>query len=787
MAKKPQKPKRRSFKQTEFYEALSATFPAASKPQIIAPPRLKVAKPAPKIESKAIGLARSIARDLPAIMTDANYYTRKLVRTLISRRARVLYLVLAMTGIVASSIIAARFINKTYIKYANEINNPALLLANKNTGTTLLDRNGQVLYQVYGATTRDMVTINDVPKNLINATLAAEDPDFYKNPAISIRGTTRALYQDIVHHSASQGGSTLTQQLVKSTLLTPDRTLFRKAQEVALSMVLEHRYSKDKLMELYLNGVYYGQGSYGVGTAAQTYFNKDIKNLTLGESATLAGLPLGPSRFDPAVWPNVAKDRRNFVLDRMQNLGYITTEQANTAKQEPINASARQINIQAPGFAFYALDQLRAQYGDDAVERGGLTVYTTLDLNKQKLGESIVQSQIGRLSSRHVTDGALLSLDPKTGEILTMVGSSNYDDPNFGAINMTTSPRQPGSSIKPLVYLDAFTKGYTPATVVDDLPVTFPDGTGVYQPHDYDMKWRGKVTLRTALGNSLNVPAIHVLQHVGVPDGLSFMRNLGITTLNDAPSNYGLSLTLGSAEVKMVDMAGAYGVFASGGKSVTPTGISRVLDRTGHNITKPQAASKQLIDPRAVSMLTSILSDNNARQMEFGLSSPLHLSRPAAAKTGTTTDWKDNWTAGYTPDVVTVAWAGNADDSSMINVDGITGAAPIWHDYMEAILASTPIHDFVQPPGMSTVHLCPFDGGLATAFTPNSITETIPTEMIPKKPCAAPPPPPQPQPQPQPTLDQPTPPTPPVSPQPLPPTPPQCHGNKCIQPPFFGQ
>jgi 1A family penicillin-binding protein len=744
--------------ETKFFETMPAALPGllplipsdatTSKEHTSTPSQIHKLSDALTTQATVVGRS---ALDLLKHMAARSWHVSKVTtRALISKPARITYYSLFVIGAISATLMGISFVDNTHAKYASFINDPITLLNNKNTGTTILDRNGKVLYQVHGASTRVQASINDMPKSLINATLAAEDPKFYEQPAISWRGTARAIYKDILHREAIEGGSTLTQQLVKNTLLAPNRSFLRKAQEIVLATRVEKRYTKDEIMEMYLNGIYYGQGSYGVGAASKTYFKKDYKDLTLSESALLAGLPLGPSRFDPTADPSLAKQRRDYVLGRMQSLGLITQEQEDTAKQEPIIAYARQIGIQAPGFVFFVLDQLREQYGDDTLKYGGLTVYTTLDLDKQRIGENIVSSQIGRLVRRNVTNGALVSLNPKNGEILSMVGSANYNDPNFGAINMTTSLRQPGSSIKPLVYLSAFTKGYTPATVVDDLPVTYKDGTGVYQPNNYDMKWRGKITLREALGNSLNIPAIHVLEHIGIPEALSFMRKLGITTLSEDASRYGLSLTLGSAEVKMIDLAAAYGVFANQGKSVTPIAIKQVLNRTGKDITKkPTTEIKQLVDPRYVAMLTSILSDDNARKMEFGLNSPLRLSRPAAAKTGTTTDFRDNWTAGYTPDIVTVTWAGNANNSQMNNVDGITGAAPIWHEYMEAVLAGTPVINFETPPGMTSVRLCKRDGGLANPWDSNSVTETIPNELIPTKKCATqapPPPPPTPEP-----------------------------------------
>lgn len=731
--------------QNLFFETLTTNLPGLYPKTLTEKPISTIEGESPEwINQEALD---NLISDAKALGRDAWFMTKKIARAAVGKPARRIYYWLFVASVSATCMLGLSFIDNTYAKYAGFISDPKALLNNQNTGTTILDRNGKTLFQVYGASTRVQVETSDVPKSLINATLAAEDPKFYEQTAISIRGTARAIYKNILHRGAVEGGSTLTQQLIKNTLVAPEGNLLRKAQEVILANELENQYTKDEIMGMYLNGIYYGQGSYGVGAAAQIYFNTDVQHLSLSQSAMLAGLPLGPSRFDPTQDPNLAKARRNFVLDRMQSLGFISVAEEEAAKSEPLTAFPRQINIEAPSFVFYVLDQLRDQYGDDVIKTGGLTVYTTLDLTKQTLAEKTVSSQISRLTNRHVTNGALVSLDPKTGEVLAMVGSANYNDPNFGAINMTTALRQPGSSIKPLVYITAFNKGYTPATIVDDLPVTYRSATEVYQPNNYDMKWRGKITIREALGNSLNIPAIHVLEHAGIPDTLNTMHTLGITTMRKDPASYGLSMALGSGEVKMLDLAAAYGVFANRGKSVTPVAVQKVLDRNGKDMTKkPTATSRQLIDPRHVAMLTSVLSDDNARKLEFGLNSPLHLSRPAAAKTGTTTDFRDNWTAGYTPDVVTVTWAGNADNSPMSNVDGITGAAPIWHDYMEAVLAGTPVSPFEQPSGMTSVKLCKRDGGLANPWDANTVTELVPNELIPTKKCSSSPPPPPPPP-----------------------------------------
>ncbi len=707
MAKK----KRKKSKQLQFFEAL----PGAS--TLPMPGGIDVQP----WEDRAIQLGRDLAGYASATARDLGHFGRYLARKLSGRNARRSYLALIVLGATVVTGAALLIASSTYAIYSSDLTSPSALANKHKTGTTILDRNGKVLYEVYGASTRTDVKFGQVPQNLINATLAAEDANFFNHSGVDPRGIVRALYTDMMHRGTVEGGSTLTQQLVKNTLLTPERSVTRKVQEITLAIEMERRYTKQQIIEMYLNDIYYGQGSYGVGTAAQTYFKKDVKDLTLGESALLAGLPLGPSRFDPTVNLPAAIERRNYVLDRMASLGQITAEQATAAKAESIVASPHQITINAPWFDFYVLDQLRAKYGDDMVERGGITVTTTLDLDRQNLAQQLTRDQIDRLRYRHVTNAALVSTDPSTGEIISMVGSYDYNDPNYGTVNLTTSDRQPGSSIKPVCYLGAFTKGMNGASPLDDKPLSIPDGSGqVYKPTDYDGKFRGVVTVRRAIAGSLNVPAVNMLKQVGVGTCLDMAHNLGITTLNDT-SRYGLSLTLGAGEVKMIDMAEVYGTLANGGVKVPLTAIKKVADRDGNDITKPdpKPSTKPVVDPRLVYMMTNILSDNDAKTEIFGSVTPFKIApHQVAVKTGTTTDFRDNWTVGYTPDIVTVVWAGNNDNTPMGQVDGFTGAAPIWHDYMANFLKDHPVHNFTRPAGLVTAKVCSAtgDGGLANPW-----------------------------------------------------------------------
>jgi 1A family penicillin-binding protein len=686
----------------------------------------------------------------PPIASDLSSTTRSIARAFIGRRARAIYLVLLGVTTVSLAVVGAVTATQTVNAYAKAISSPAALLANKKTGVTILDRTGKVLFEGYGGQDTKVETLSDLPKTLTDATLAAEDPTFYSHAGVSLKAIARAAIVDATQGGAFEGGSTITQQLVKNALLNSNKDLQRKYEEVVLATELEHRYSKSEILDMYLNEIYYGQGSSGVEAASETYFHTPARDLTLGESALIAGLPLGPSRFDPNLDTSAATGRRNYVLGRMLELGDITNAQANTAEAQPIQLASvgapqtapsgsnpmvvysKTVNIQAPWFVFYVLDQLRAQYGDDLVEQGGITVTTTLDLKLEDEAENDISAQINNLQSHHVTNGALISLEPKTGDIIAMVGSANYNAPGFGNVNVILSQRQPGSSFKPIAYATAFKKGWTGATTVLDAPVSFPQDNGTtYTPQNYDLKFHGVVTLRHALDNSLNIPAIKVLEYASIPATLQTAHDMGITTLND-PSQYGLSLVLGGGDVMPIDMATVYATLDNGGVKVEPRSILKVTDREGQNITKnTQPAPQQVLDPRIAYMLTNIMADNVARLPEFPLNGPLELDRPAAAKTGTTDDFRDNWTIGYTPQIVTAVWAGNNDNSPMQDVDGITGAAPIWHNFMEQVSAGTPVEDFVPPAGITFANVCGSNGGL----TGSGYQEVFMTDQMPTLQC----------------------------------------------------
>jgi 1A family penicillin-binding protein len=739
--------KRTQARPAQFYEAVPMSPGLGTLPLLLpatSSAESAVAVPAfPNLDPELLkGAWKRLSQDAGALWHDARRYGRLAAGPLLNRKVRN-RLALAILGTAAAGTIAAVGIGaSTMAQYGSELDNPAVIMNQKDVGVTILDRNGVVLYQGYGAKNRQNVTLDQVSSNLKQATIATEDPGFYSNLGISVKGTARAAYQDALQHNTSQGGSTIAQQLVKNTLLSDEKSFSRKYKEVVLAVALTQHYTKDQILQMYLNTIYYGEGAYGIQAASETYFHVPASQLNLDQAAMLAGLPESPTAYDPNVDPTAATARRNYVLSRMQQAGEISQADYTAAIAQPVVADARQVNILAPHFVFYVLNQLQTQYGEQAVEYGGITVKTTLNYTDQEAAQTIVTNQVNNLASHHVTNGGLISIDPHNGDILSMVGSTDYNAPGFGNVNVMLSQLQPGSSFKPIAYAEAFLKGYNGATTVQDEPECFNSpGSPPYCPMDYDLKWRGTVTLRRALANSLNLPAIHVLQYAGIPDTISLAHALGIQSpsLEGDPSDYGLSLVLGSGTVRPIDLTAVYAALDEGGTTVVPRSILSVTNRFGKNITKPQpTGGKQVLDPRVAYMLTSILSDDTARQEEFGVNNPLQLDRPAAAKTGTTNDFDDNWTIGYTPDVVTGVWVGNNDHTPMQNVDGITGAAPIWHDYMETVLAGTPVTNFTPPAGIVAAQVCRSDGGLDS--NPNDasgVTEYFLPQFLDTKKCGS--------------------------------------------------
>ncbi|MBM2810430.1 MAG: penicillin-binding protein, family [Chloroflexi bacterium] len=584
--------------------------------------------------------------------------------------------------------------------------------------TRILDRHGNLLYELFNQDEgkRTIVRLGDMPRILIDAVLSVEDASFYDNPGIEPRGIARAMVDNLRAGTVVAGGSTITQQLIRNVLLDPSErtsdTLDRKAKEAFLAMELSRSYSKDQILEWYLNEIYFGNLSYGIGTAARTYFNKTLNELTLPEAALLAGLPQAPSRYDPFVNFAGAKRRQEDVLDLMAHHGYISQAEADNWKAEPLQFTPPEqsgLNISYPHWVFYVRSVLEERYGSRGLLNAGLTVYTTLDPNLQDIAEETVRARIGALRAQNATNASLVAIEPTTGEILAMVGSPDYNDASIdGQVNAAVAMRQPGSSIKPIVYLTAFQKGFSPSTVVEDAPISFPDGIGgTWRPQNFDNRFRGAVTLRSALGNSLNIPAVKVLRFAGLDDTISLAKRMGMISLGD-PAHYGLAFTLGGGEVRLVELSAAYSVLANGGAQVPVTPILKVLDADGRTLFEHRPVSQQIVDPRLAYLITDILSDNNARLATFGPNSPLKLAndRPAAAKTGSTDNYIDSWTMGYTPSLVTGVWVGRADNKPMRFVLGSSGAGLIWHDFMERALAGWPIEPFEQPHGMVRNTVC---------------------------------------------------------------------------------
>ncbi|MCC9075857.1 PBP1A family penicillin-binding protein [Litorilinea aerophila] len=602
--------------------------------------------------------------------------------------------------------------------------------------TRIFDRNGELLNETFdpNAGRRQVVPLDRISPYLIQATIATEDANFYRHRGIDPVALLRALYYAVQEGDVVSGASTIPQQLVKLVFLSPERSITRKVKEAILSAEISRRYHKDQILELYLNELYYGNLAYGADAAAETYFNKDVSELTLAEAALLAGLPQLPAYYDPYTHPDRAKARQGVVLSLMVENGYITPEQADAAWLEPLSYAPLSYEMKAPHFTLYVRQQLESLLGPEALYQTGLNVTTTLDLSLQEMAQQIVQEQVNRLADRNVSNGALVALRPNTGEILAFVGSADFDNVEIdGQVNMALAPRQPGSAIKPFVYLAAFAQPdkplaerWTPGTLVADIEEAFPDGANPpYVPTNYDNREHGLVTVRTALANSYNIPAVRALQTVGLPNFLELARRLGITTLTRP--DYGLSLALGGGEVPLLELTGAYAVLANSGYRVPPVAILRITDSEGRvlcemNSDRPcqPADAGQVVDPVDAFLITDILSDNEARSPTFGPNSVLRLNRPAAVKTGTTNDFRDNLTVGYTPQLVTGVWVGNSDNSPMRDISGVSGAGPIWNQFMTAALVNEPVQEFTPPPGVRRFEVCADTGTLPSPACPET-------------------------------------------------------------------
>ncbi|MFH1523178.1 MAG: penicillin-binding protein [Patescibacteria group bacterium] len=610
--------------------------------------------------------------------------------------------------------------------------------------TTIFDRTGEtVLYEIHGNEQRTLVALDELPEYIKWSTIAIEDKDFYEHGGISLWGIFRGVVWQAIRGKGIQGGSTLTQQFVKNAILTPERTISRKIKEWILAYKIESKYSKDEILQMYFNEIPYGSTAYGIEAASQKYFGKSAKDINLPEAAILSALPQAPSRYSPyGPNRNLLIDRQHYVLDQMYEQGYITEAKRDAAKQYELEFKKQSTNITAPHFVMYVKELLSEKYGEKMVEQEGLKIYTTLDLYKQEIAEEVINEYAEKNEKQYqATNAALISIDPKTGQILAMVGSRDYFNEDIdGQVNITTSLRQPGSSMKPLVYASAFIKGYTPTTILYDVVTNFSlDPSKPYEPHNYNLREYGPVTMRKALAGSLNIPAVKTIYLAGINNVLDLAQDLGYTSLSER-DRFGLSLVLGGGEVKLIEHTNAFSAFAREGEIQPITAILKIEDKNGKVIEEfEERKSQKVLDSQIARSINDILSDNNARAYAFGERNWLTLgSRPVGAKTGTTNDYRDAWTIGYTPSIVTGTWVGNNDNSAMKKgAAGGTVAAPIWHDYMQQVLGDTPIEYFNKPKEIKTgkpvldgvteigikVNIDRASGLLATEYTPASFIE----------------------------------------------------------------
>ncbi|MFH1705607.1 MAG: transglycosylase domain-containing protein [Patescibacteria group bacterium] len=601
--------------------------------------------------------------------------------------------------------------------------------------TKIYDRSKILLYKIYREQNRSLVPLEKIPPYMIQATLAIEDKNFYNHNGLSWKGILRAIRHNLFYPEKPQiGGSTITQQLVKNSLLNNEKTLKRKIREAILAVMVESKFSKDEIFRMYFNEIPYGGTAYGIEEASQKYFDKHVWEINTAEAAFLAGLTRAPSKYSPfGPYPEFAKKRQEQVVGEMVKSGYLTPEQAIEIIATPLRFTRKQDPIKAPHFVFYIKELLAETYGTNEIEQKGLEVVTTLDWKTQQMAEETVEEEIAKLTPLKIGNGAVLVVKPKTGEILAMVGSKDYFDfENDGNVNVVLRPRQPGSAIKPINYATALDKGYTAATIIPDTPITYRiPGQPPYSPKNYDNKFHGNISLRTALASSFNIPAVKVLSSYGVDQMIKTGERMGITTWGDT-SRFGLSLTLGGGEIKMIDLAQAYSALANLGEVIPIDPLIQIKDHRGKTIYQNRCLSQsycpgsyQAIKPGIAFILNDILSDNNARTLAFGPNSLLKISdHKVAAKTGTTNNLRDNWCFGYTPSILVAAWVGNNDNTPMSYVaSGITGATPIWNKIIMAVLAGKDQEDWPRPEEVVKTPICRTTGTLPCQSCPKIVEE----------------------------------------------------------------
>lgn len=621
----------------------------------------------------------------------------------------------------------------TYAYFARDIGNQERLMNRNNTGIVMLDRDGESFYSVGRAEKRDMIGLDKIADSTEQALLASEDKDFYEHGGFSIVSIMGALYANLVSGDRAYGGSTITQQLAKNTLLSDEKTFLRKYQELAISIAIERAYSKDEILAMYLNSVYFGENSFGIEDAAKTYFGKAPNDLSLSESAMLVGVLPAPSAYSPISGdPELAKQRQTTVLTRMVKNGVISEAQKDEAlATELAYAPPSDGNDSiAPHFAEMVVKELSDKYGYERVMRSGYRVKTTLDRKAQETLSSSIASNMGYISSRGGSNASGIVIDSTTGEVQAVVGSADYSNQDWGKVNMVTAKRQPGSSFKPIYYAAALADGViTPSTILEDKPINLNG----WQPKNADLRFRGDVTVRSALSQSLNIPSIEVMEKYGVDKSIDAAKRLGIDTL-DKGTDYGLSLSLGAGEAQLVDMTNAYAAFGNGGRQYKPTLINEIEDKYGSSVFVARESSEQVINAEGAYLISSILSDNSARAPIFG-SSLTVSGHTAAVKTGTTDNSRDAWTIGYNPDYAVGIWVGNNDNRTMLS-GGSDMAGPIWRNTMNGLLAGQPDKKFDMPDTIVQRPTC-FNGGLAERSGSNTYNEYYLASALPGESCNA--------------------------------------------------
>ncbi len=727
-------------------------IPVTLAPQTASPANLRRRKHVRKV------FLRHLSRkQLRAARARERQDSRRLWTTIASTALSLLLVFLSVGG--ATAYVAYKFVTTTQKTYDNQLLTVHDLLPPDNL--RIYDSKGVLLDQMADQGLHTTVTFDQIASDMLNATVATEDKDFWNNSGVDLLGIIRAFLTDLQNGRIVEGGSTISQQLIKNLIVGNASTIVRKLEEVVLAPQLNSHYTKKDILAMYLNTIYYGHLAYGIDAAATVYFGLQdqpgrsaASQLDLAQSAMLAGLPSNPTFFDPAVNFQGATDRFKGVLGLMYSQGYITNVERYDAIDEEQSPQFFKFGLTlhdlAPHFDNFILDQLTSMFhlkNRSALSRSGLIVYTTLDVNLQNKIQKIMQDHIAQLrDAHHLTNAAEVLIDFHTGAILSMLGSVNYNDASIdGQFNVALAYRQPGSSFKPYVYVTAFGQGVSPAQAIDDKQTTFPvpnSNPPTFTPSNYDLRFHGHMTLRCALQNSLNVPGVLVLNHTGVSNALQTAQNMGITSYQGTP---GLSMVLGGLGIRLLDHTSAMGTFADGGVHMPYFSINKVvMGTTGKVVFQRQLTpGKQVISPQLSYMMTNVLSDNTDRIPEFFDCNVLQLYsnsqqdcwngnrgpvRPAAAKTGTTNDFKDNWTVGYTTDFVMGVWAGNDDGSPMIDVSGITGAAPIWHDSMLLAEQGHPIQDFTNPGGLQTATVTYPDGVTSTdLFLPGTVPTFTPT------------------------------------------------------------